>query len=213
MGAYRINESACIGCTLCARNCPVRAISGTLKQPHRIDETVCVGCGACGRLCPRGAVLNDKGEQAKKVPKAEWSRPAVNGAACAGCSVCVENCPKGCLRITEPKERGDIRTVAALKDPEGCLGCGLCEKVCPIGAIQMVRPGEQPVFEDTAKQGGKHMLNRIWCRTFQTCMKLGNYFLGYRMPEYIEGPGSIAKLPEFMKEKGAKRPWWSPTGI
>ncbi len=49
------------------------------------------------------------------------------------------------------------------------------------------------------------MANRIWCRTFQTGMKLGNYFLGYRMPEYIEGPGIIARLPQFMKEKGAKK--------
>ena len=47
------------------------------------------------------------------------------------------------------------------------------------------------------------MLNKIWCRIFQGVMKLANYFLGYRMPEYIEGSGSIAKLPQFMKEKGS----------
>lgn len=205
MGKYRIHEKDCVGCTLCAKNCPVKAISGTLKQPHTIDENVCVGCGACGRLCPKGAVLNDKGEPVRKVPKAEWPRPAINAAACAGCSVCVENCPRGCLSITGPKKHGDIRTVAALTNEASCLGCGLCESVCPIGAIQMVKPGQQPVFEDTGTQGGKHMLNKIWCRTFQACMKLGNYFLGYRMPEYIEGPGSIAKLPQFMKEKGAKK--------
>ena len=150
MGAYRINEAACVGCTVCAKNCPVHAISGVLKQPHRIDGNVCVGCGACGRLCPKGAVLNDKGEPVQKTPKAEWPRPAVNTATCAGCSVCVENCPKGCLSITGPREHGDIRTVAVLQDPDGCLGCGLCEKVCPIGAIRMAKPGEKPVFEDTA---------------------------------------------------------------
>ena len=205
MGIYRINEAACIGCTICAKNCPVKAIAGTLKQPHVIDGNVCVGCGACGRLCPRGAVLNDRGEPVKKIPKAEWPRPAVNPATCAGCSVCVENCPKGCLSISGPREHGDIRTVAVLTDPEGCLGCGLCERACPIGAIQMVRPGQKPVFEEPTKQGGKHMLNRIWCRVFQACMKVGNYFLGYRMPEYIEGPGSIAKLPQFMQEKGARK--------
>ena len=205
MGIYRINEAACIGCTICAKNCPVKAIAGTLKQPHVIDGNVCVGCGACGRLCPKGAVLNDRGEPVKKIPKAEWPRPAVNPATCAGCSVCVENCPKGCLSISGPREHGDIRTVAVLTDPEGCLGCGLCERACPIGAIQMVRPGQKPVFEEPTKQGGKHMLNRIWCRVFQACMKVGNYFLGYRMPEYIEGPGSIAKLPQFMQEKGARK--------
>ena len=48
-------------------------------------------------------------------------------------------------------------------------------------------------------------MNTIFCRSFQFVMKLGNYFMGYRMPEYLNGPGSIKKLPEFMKEKGAKK--------
>ena len=42
----------------------------------------------------------------------------------------------------------------------------------------------------------------LWCRTFQLAMKAGNYFVGYRMPEYIEGPGKTAQLGSFLKEKG-----------
>ena len=49
------------------------------------------------------------------------------------------------------------------------------------------------------------MASKLWCRTFQAGMKFGNYFLGYRTPEYIEGPGSIARLPQFMKDKGARK--------
>ena len=48
-------------------------------------------------------------------------------------------------------------------------------------------------------------MNTLFCRSFQFVMKLGNYFMGYRMPEYLNGPKSIQKLPEFMKEKGAKK--------
>ena len=48
-------------------------------------------------------------------------------------------------------------------------------------------------------------MNKLFCRSFQAVMKLGNYFMGYRMPEYLSGPGSIQKLPEFMLKKGAKR--------
>lgn len=48
-------------------------------------------------------------------------------------------------------------------------------------------------------------MNKLFCRTFQAVMKLGNYFMGYRMPEYLSGPGSISRLPEFMLEKGAKK--------
>ena len=48
-------------------------------------------------------------------------------------------------------------------------------------------------------------MNKLYCRTFQTVMKFGNYFMGYRMPEYLSGPGSIQELPKFMLEKGAKK--------
>ena len=45
-------------------------------------------------------------------------------------------------------------------------------------------------------EGGKIMsvsyhLEVLWCRTFQSVLKIGNYFMGYRMPEYLEGPGKI----------------------
>ena len=44
-------------------------------------------------------------------------------------------------------------------------------------------------------------LELIWCRTFQAVLKVGNYFMGYRMPHYLEGPGKIAELGKFLKEK------------
>ena len=45
-------------------------------------------------------------------------------------------------------------------------------------------------------------LEVLWCRTFQSVLKIGNYFMGYRMPEYLEGPGKIRELGAFLKEKG-----------
>ena len=41
----------------------------------------------------------------------------------------------------------------------------------------------------------------IWCRTFQAVLKVGNYFMGYRMPQYLEGPGKIKELGKFLQEK------------
>lgn len=53
---YEIIPAKCKGCTLCARNCPVGAISGTVKQPHAIDQDKCIKCGLCMRNCKFGAI-------------------------------------------------------------------------------------------------------------------------------------------------------------
>ena len=44
-------------------------------------------------------------------------------------------------------------------------------------------------------------LEVLWCRTFQAVLKVGDYFMGYRMPTYLEGPGKIRELGAFLKEK------------
>ena len=47
-----------------------------------------------------------------------------------------------------------------------------------------------------------YKLEVLWCRVFQAVLKVGNYSMGYRMPEYLEGPGKIRELGAFLKEKG-----------
>ena len=54
---YSIYKDKCKGCTLCARNCPVNAISGEVKSAHTIDVNKCIKCGKCIATCRFGAVV------------------------------------------------------------------------------------------------------------------------------------------------------------
>ena len=53
---YEINAELCKGCTLCAKKCPVSAISGTVKNAHVIDIDKCIKCGNCVSVCRFNAV-------------------------------------------------------------------------------------------------------------------------------------------------------------
>ncbi|NLK63113.1 MAG: NADH-quinone oxidoreductase subunit NuoF [Fusobacteria bacterium] len=53
---YVVNPEKCIGCTACARVCPVNCISGKVKEVHFIDQSKCIKCGACQAACKFSAI-------------------------------------------------------------------------------------------------------------------------------------------------------------
>ena len=56
MVTYSIVANKCKGCTACARNCPVNAISGKVREAHVIDPKKCIKCGQCVQKCKFGAI-------------------------------------------------------------------------------------------------------------------------------------------------------------
>ncbi len=54
---YSIDADKCKGCTLCAKKCPAKAISGEVKKAHLIDSDICIRCGQCLNSCRFGAII------------------------------------------------------------------------------------------------------------------------------------------------------------
>jgi len=134
--AYSITD-ACEGCTICARLCPVAAISGVLKEKHTINPKRCVECGVCARACTKSAVIDAAGNPLPRVPRKDWPKPAFDSARCTACGICVQACTAGALELTLPQFKGDLRVSAYLADEKKCVACGLCAKSCPMDVITM----------------------------------------------------------------------------
>lgn len=182
---YRIETSKCVGCGACAYEClfDIPKPRDEQKNKYYIDTDRCLGCGQCRDICPVGAVTPALGHKSIR-------KVTIDKEKCIGCSICARSCkagaPKGILK--SPYEI----------DQEKCFRCGLCAAKCPKQAIDVEYFDEEPEIK-----GGAGIMSKVYARVFQAVMKVANYFLGYRMPEYIEGPGSIRDLPAMLKEKGA----------
>jgi NADH-quinone oxidoreductase subunit F len=53
---YEVDPDKCVGCTVCARKCPTKAISGEVKKVHFIDQDKCIKCGVCHDVCKFSAI-------------------------------------------------------------------------------------------------------------------------------------------------------------
>ncbi len=87
--SYKVTED-CTGCTLCAKNCPVEAISGNIKELHTINESRCIDCGVCGTVCAKAAIIDNNGNICERVAKNEWMIPYIDQKKCTACRMVVD---------------------------------------------------------------------------------------------------------------------------
>jgi [FeFe] hydrogenase (group B1/B3) len=106
---YKIDPDKCIGCGMCARNCPAGCIERTdyIPEGHKlasfkIDSEKCVKCGLCEKTCPYQAIHHHVRPCAEAcgmhaIGSDEHGRADINYDRCVSCGQCLINCPFGAI--------------------------------------------------------------------------------------------------------------------
>lgn len=142
--SYFITET-CIGCTICAKKCPVTCIDGANKETHVIDPARCIECGVCASYCPVDCILDAQGAKTYQIDQKGRPVAYVDESLCTGCDFCPEVCPFDCLALVEPSDGMQTLPVAKMVDEKACVACKLCEEVCIKDAIVVRWPNGDPL--------------------------------------------------------------------
>ena len=146
-------SGSCVGCGLCASNCPAHAIeivSGSDGRKAVVSADHCIGCGVCQHVCPLPdpaitvsgvteqvivkppEVRNEaKEEQPRQdAQQSEPSKPVavIDTDQCFGCGLCAGECPLSAITMVDGLPRVNV---------DACVGCGLCATNCPAEAIEI----------------------------------------------------------------------------
>jgi formate hydrogenlyase subunit 6/NADH:ubiquinone oxidoreductase subunit I len=137
--AFFIIEEKCVGCTLCAKECPMAIIEGETKEPFRIFAPgECIECSLCAWVCPAEAIQNQFGEIVPKLKKEQRPIAWIDEEGCTGCEVCLECCPVDAIDKVKPVDPGDHSPTQVCRvDYDKCISCSLCAVMCPWDTISM----------------------------------------------------------------------------
>ena len=132
-GDLQCDKETCVFCGLCAKACPVDALTVDRKEKvWEVDKDTCVKCGACIDKCPKKCLgFGGAAEEAKEEPAepAKKSIASVEEDKCIGCNACANACPSEAIEDV-------VDNKWVLKEDE-CVGCAACVDVCPTDAISM----------------------------------------------------------------------------
>ena len=90
-------EETCVGCTLCAKNCPTGAIYGESKKLFIIQPELCIDCSICGNVCPVTCITDQLGAYVPKLKISNKPKAVILESGCTGCEACLAVCPVDCL--------------------------------------------------------------------------------------------------------------------
>ena len=136
-------QETCVGCTLCAKNCPTGAIYGESKKLFVIQPELCIDCSICANVCPVACITDQLGQIPPKMKVPEKPKAIIIESGCTGCEACMQVCPVDAIykptAETDPDIVAETSGVFSLcrVDPVKCIGCELCYKVCPWDTIEM----------------------------------------------------------------------------
>lgn len=172
----KIFKDNCKGCTMCAKACPVGAISGEVKNPHEIDPEECIRCGACFDTCKFNAIyqgdVTPAPAPAKKPAAAKAADGAAAPAAAAGAAAAKPAAPKK-KAAPKPVEHAPLNRDFPLRiDPNACKGCTMCARNCPEQCI-------------TSAPKTPHVINEDLCSRCGTCWDVCKFNAIYNSDEPV----------------------------
>ncbi len=159
-----IDESRCIGCTLCLPPCPVDAIVGAGNLMHTVIEAECTGCELCIPACPVDCISLQPTAANQTVQPKSRRRPArpssiaAEPRACINCGRCNPVCPvalpaQELLQLVSHQQT-DRAVDFGLNE---CIECGLCDRACPsdIAMADLFASAKQKLLVQTADEAAK----------------------------------------------------------
>jgi len=127
-----IDETECIGCTLCLPPCPVVAIVGAANKMHTVVAEECTGCELCIPACPVDCIELLELPVIQPTPRRRSQPAQLTAQACINCGRCNPVCPVDlpAQELLHALQQSNLE-LAQTQGLTQCIDCGLCDRACP----------------------------------------------------------------------------------